>query len=156
MPNDDLDNKIGELWNAVLLSTPSNFKCSETAITGDRPTPENIADVMMEFMSEVCAKDLPEGQLKFTFNHVSLLLTMTIKDSRTRQSHCYRALGQIISNCILGEKKYGGIWELDGQTYDLVNELGDWDVVFVGPSMLGWLEVRARNSRFCCCGVRMN
>jgi hypothetical protein len=56
-----------------------------------------------------------------TFNIVNLVVEVARGSPDQKLRHCKDALADIVRVCIRGSKNYGGVWKLDGETYNINN-----------------------------------
>lgn len=65
----------------------------------------------------------PVGPLEVTVNTNNMFLHRSKTSADIALTWCHEAFSNIISQCVLKESKWGGSWELDGQSFTITNNV---------------------------------
>ncbi|KAF2103046.1 hypothetical protein NA57DRAFT_72031 [Rhizodiscina lignyota] len=62
-----------------------------------------------------------QGPNEISYNTGSIGTTIERDDSNRPLQHCQEGINAIINSCINDQNKFGGVWEGDGETYNITN-----------------------------------
>lgn len=94
---------------------------------GGDPSGQDISSALLgdngATLDNVCSGGFPPGsQTTATFNTGSLIYNVTRSDPNQSLQHCQAGFNNIIQQCIINGKYWGGTWTLDGETYTLSDQ----------------------------------
>ncbi|KAF7549466.1 hypothetical protein G7Z17_g6355 [Cylindrodendrum hubeiense] len=101
--------------------------CQQARQDGD-PTGSQIATALTSnsLLDTVCAGTWRTGddeKLENTWNHGSIVYSITREDNTKDLTHCQEAFNNIIDQCISNDNYWSGSWSLDGETYSISNSV---------------------------------
>jgi hypothetical protein len=101
--------------------------CNDQTISGS-PSKEEIAEYLTSILNlqggTTCSDTWPPvGPLQVTVNANNMFLYRSKTSADIAMTWCTEAFSNIISQCVLQESKWGGSWELDGQSFSITNNV---------------------------------
>ncbi|TPX17800.1 uncharacterized protein E0L32_002901 [Thyridium curvatum] len=93
---------------------------------GNEPSGEQIAKALTanSALDSICSGNWRTGdteKLSNTFNHWSMLYSVQRTDNTKPLAYCKDAFTNIIEQCITNGNYWGGVWSLNGETYNISN-----------------------------------
>lgn len=115
------------LLTLCILIAPFTYAatCNDQSISGT-PSKEEITEYLKSQLSAgtICSDQWPPTEpLTVTYNANNMFFKRTRTSADISMTHCNDAFTNIIEQCVLGESKWGGEWELDGQSYSITNNV---------------------------------
>ena len=89
------------------------------------PSGQEISDALtnQDQVHSICTSGFPPGSDTIsTFNHGEMIYNITRDDPSQPLDLCEDGFNDIIQQCILNDNFWGGVWNLNGQTYKVYNQ----------------------------------
>ncbi|KAK6416407.1 hypothetical protein LTR95_017455, partial [Oleoguttula sp. CCFEE 5521] len=111
------------VWTLLLHGTVRAADCTQQRRDGD-PSGSDIATELKGSgnIHSMCNSGFPPGSdLVGTFNLASIIFKITRNDASQPLQHCEDAFNDILDQCVDGGDFWGGVWSLDGESYDVTD-----------------------------------
>jgi hypothetical protein len=116
-------------------STPT-LNCQQNIPTNG-PDPEDLAVELSKGMIDICKADFSGSgdSTHQTFNIINLEIRISRASPSQKLKNCTDGLSDIVNTCIRHSADYGGIWELDGEVYNIINPVFPNNPIVLPSSM---------------------
>jgi len=110
----------------ALVSYVHSADCNQQSITSSTPSADDISTFLTNALNtgNICGGGFPPNNpLTNIFNANEMFFNVTRSTANGALNLCVEAFQDIISQCVQGEKKWGGVWSLTGQFYSINNSI---------------------------------